>query len=646
MTRLNELTAVWRPPLQGLNTDDPVEMLPDLQSPDLVNFIHHEGYMRKVPGFAKSSTTALTIGGDTITIGRIYDFIKADGTQAYVAEGIRTGASAQRYVLKFVSGSWSATAILSGLDANAEINFATFGNYLIICNGVDNNFMSDGTAAGTFRLGISPPTNTLTAPATAGGSIPDGTYYYAYTYLNNTTGIESNPRVGALAVTYSGGPFQGTFTAPASTAAAGEGASHWKLYRTVVGGLSTGPFFFVAQGTIAASIVDNLTDTSLGAQIELDHDVAPKCQVPHVWRGRVWLTKETANPSTVYYSRVDKLGYFPQAVGDAQGARNYENVDLSDGQRMIGIGDLGNMIVFFKERSAHPYLHAGGDSFQQLSTIRTFGASNHRAILQRHGGIWTADFNGIWYFDGQVGLRVSQRIDSIFSAMSDAGKTKFHAAWYEAFKVYVLFYQRSGSTSTDAALVVDTFGVRPRADKVGLFKLEPLKCYGSGMITDSNGKPIIWIGGTAGHSYEFFKDNNNNFDGAAYTAYFKTKHFQADPHWIFRFREFIGTFRASVVTDAVINYVIDFGARAGSTSITLDVIGSSVTWTYLGSSASWTYAAVGVTWSGTTTTVTDKEAEIEGEGKAIQFSLSNNDLDADIRTSKIGMRAQRKKKAA
>lgn len=646
--RLNEVTRTWPAPIQGLNTDNPAELIPELQSPDLINFYHDEGFLRKALGFSKSSTTALTIGGDTITIGRIYNFIKADGTQAYIAEGVRTGSSPQRYVLKFVSGSWSATYILNGLNATAEINFATFGNYLIICNGVDDNYMSDGTAAGTFRLGISPPTTGLGAPTQAAGNITNATYFYRYTYLNNTTGIESNPITSGLSVLYADGSgfSKGTFTAPTNTSAANEGAGHWKLYRTVAGGLTSGPYFLIATGTIAASIEDNLNDTAIGVQIEIDHDVAPKCQVPHVWRSRLWATKETANPSTAYWSRVDKLAYFPRGIGDPLGVINFENVDLNDGDRMTGIGDIGNLLCFYKERSCHPYIHSGGDAFQKLGTIRTFGASNHRTIIQRQGGIWSADFNGVWYFDGQAGIRTTMRIDTTFSGMSDAGKVKFHSAWYEPLNAYILFYQRSGSTSTDAAIMVDTFGLRPRADRVGLFKLEPLKCYGSGMLTDSNAKPIIWIGGTAGHSYEMFKTGVFTYDTAAYSAYFDTKNHQLDPHAIYRMREFIGTFRSTTVGDVTLGWNFDFGNDARGTSFSVTQSGQTVAWTYASAAASWTFGGNPASWIIASSTISDIEAEIEGEGKSIQFTLSNGISAQDMAISKYGFRAQRKRRVA
>jgi len=648
--RLNEVTRTWPAPIQGLNTDNPVELIPDSQCPDMLNVYHEEGSLRKSLGFSKSSSVALVLNTVTITIGRIYNFIKADGTQAYVAEAIQTGGTggSQRHVVKFASGSWSTTPILSGLNADAEINFATFGNYLIICNGVDNNFMSDGTAAGTFRLGISPPTNALGAPAQAAGAITNATYRYKYTYTNNTTGIESNPTTASISVAYAdgSGASQGTFTAPANSSAAAEGVSHWTLYRTVAGGAAAGPYFKVTTGTIAANIVDNLADSSLGVQMEMDHDVAPKCQVPHVWYNRLWLTKETANPSTAYWSRVNKLAYFPQQIGDPLGANNVENMDLSDGDRVTGIGDIGNMICFYKNRSVHPYVNSGGDAFYRVETKRTFGAANHRSIIQRQGGLWSADFNGIWYFDGQAGIRTTLRIDTTFSAMSDAGKAKFHAAWYEMLNVYILFYQRTGSTSTDAAIMVDTFGLRPRADRVGLFKLEPLKAYGSGMLTDSNGKPIVWIGGTVGHSYEMFKTGVFTYDDAAYTAYFKTKHYQIDPHMIYRFREFIGTFKSATGSALTLTWSVDFDRETRGTTIALTQTGAVATWTFGGSAATWTFGGSPAVWTIASRTINDLEAEIEGEGKAIQFSVANSVSAQDMATSKLGFRAQRKRRAA
>jgi len=297
----------------------------------------------------------------------------------------------------------------------------------------------------------------------------------------------------------------------------------------------------------------------------------------------------------------------------------------------------------------HPYLHAGGDSFQKLSAVRTNGASNHRTIIQRYG-LWSADQNGIWFFDGQTSIRTTNRIDGLFKAMSAAGKVKFHGAWDESFNSYVLFYQRSGSTKTDAAIMVDTFGARPRADRVGLFKLEVLKCLGSGMVTDSDGVPQIWLGDTAGHSYLMFKPNVFTFDAAAYDAFFTTKFFQVDPHEIYRVREAIITVKSAVATGLSLSYSIDFGMESGSANIVLVNVGISVTWTLTkgGATVTWTITSGGatVTWSSTTGSVTDAEAEIEGEGKAIQFRVSNANAGDDFAVSKLGMRAQRKRKVA
>lgn len=654
MTRRFQRHKVWQAPIEGLNLSDPPELVTLTQATDLVNVYHEGGFLKKALGYAKNTTIALTKGGDTIIIGKIYDFINDAGTSTKVAEGIREGASARRYVLEHDGTDWvsisTTKADLSTFDADEDINFATFGDRLIICNGQDRNTVWTGTGGEAYFLGINPPTNTLVDPGEIAGAIPDATYFYTYTYKSTATGFESNPRAitAGFSVAYTLGGAQRVWASPADTSVTGEDADKWELYRTVAGGAAAGPYFSVGDADVGVAITDNVLDSALGPQLELDHDVAPDCQIPHVWRNRLWLTGDPSNKSTTYYSRVGTAAYFPgvgSPAGDAFGPVNLENVDASDGEVNTGLGDMGNILVMTKERSIHLYVHGGGDKFPKMATIRRHGCLNHRSIVQKDG-LWMADQNGIWFFDGQASFKVSTRIDSIFDDMSASGKTKFHAVWYEPLSFYVLFYQRSGSTLTDAAIIIDSRNRRPQADRVGIFKMEPLKCNGSGLVTDDDGEPNVWTGHDEGHGYLFFKPNTYSFDTAAYKAFFKSAIVQLDPNILFRFREAIMTVRTTGSWQVGLDWNLDFGNRVGgSTNVDISAVSMDATWIFAGSSVTWTFAAVGVSWALTTLAIIDATAEIEGESKSIQFTVSNDNANENFDISKMGLRAQVKKVA-
>lgn len=141
--------------------------------------------------------------------------------------------------------------------------FAHLGGQLFIVNGVDANIKYNGT--NVTRMGLVAP-STLAAPSKSAGSITGKRSYVATLVSSTLNGSAESEPTSATIVDYT--DQQGTFSSP-TVPSSDPQVDRWNLYATMEG-QSTYHKVNSSPVTLVTTIVDNLSDTTLSAALDID----------------------------------------------------------------------------------------------------------------------------------------------------------------------------------------------------------------------------------------------------------------------------------------------------------------------------------------------------------------------------------------
>lgn len=122
---------------------------------------------------------------------------------------------------------------------------------------------------------------------------------------------------------------------------------------------------------------------------------APKGNVSTVWRNQAWIAGVAANPSTLYYSRVDDFTSF------SGGTAGSITVNKQDGEAIVSIVPQGSSLIVIKDRSiwrvTYDFDQVTGTSFYVVVNISTQrgGISSRAAVLLNNDVIFLSNFGVI-----------------------------------------------------------------------------------------------------------------------------------------------------------------------------------------------------------------------------------------------------------
>lgn len=192
--------------------------------------------------------------------------------------------------------------IIQGSDGFGYINMAGSGALRLLSSTYYYELLLN-------RWGLEAPAVAPTVAAGAGTNLT-GTYYYAYTYTDNTQESGPSPFSAAITVTNQGIVISGMTAPPAG--------SSINLYR--MGGTIGGVPLQVASGILGTTYTDNLADAAItGAQLILTAntplDLFPSSGINccTFWKGRMWIGGGgQARATYLCYSNYELLSVFNQ----------------------------------------------------------------------------------------------------------------------------------------------------------------------------------------------------------------------------------------------------------------------------------------------------------------------------------------------
>lgn len=229
-------------------------------------------------------------------------------------------------------------------------------------------------AGNVLPLGLNAPTTAPVGSVGAGGLT--GTYQYAYSYVNDTNGIESSisPITSELVLANNAVTF--TFSAPTDAS-----VTHINLYR--IGGIWS-DFLLVATIAVGAlTYTDNTADAALVGRIlaSVDNTPAPAgvrfiCERQGTFFGAVG--------SRLYYTKGDGMPYYWPAT-------NYINV--FEPITALAASTLG--VYVFTQNAI--FLLAGNTalSFSLITVSRSQGCISYSSIAAVNDGVLFASNDGI-----------------------------------------------------------------------------------------------------------------------------------------------------------------------------------------------------------------------------------------------------------
>lgn len=367
----------------------------------LTDFKDHEAVIAKNCRMDKLGRVLTRKGGE-----KFNDAQMGSATAILGLHHFKYGASGSKFLecwnqYIYTDDGTTRTEIKNGQNTSAYYSFVNFDDFCWINNGVNTMLKYDGTTVTNACL-TAPSLGTFAAADSGSAGNVNGTVYYLVTFRVSSTGQESNAFTLASAPTVTVSSKQVNLTnIPVSSDAQ---VNQRCIYRTTDGGsVYDAQLVTTINDNTTTSYTDNTADASLGALINLDHDTSPLFQKVVVHRNRGF--GFTPNSSTIYFSLVNNLWYWPQGQVDLSATQKiyYLYVNPDDGDCITNIVSYGEDLLIFKKNGR--YVLRGFDetdfSVDPIVEDERVGCVSFRAAKVAGGACYFMDSSGIYVMNGQ-----------------------------------------------------------------------------------------------------------------------------------------------------------------------------------------------------------------------------------------------------
>jgi hypothetical protein len=238
--------------------------------------------------------------------------------------------------------------------------------------------MIDNTPDASLTGSVFPASGALLSSANAGNldnSFTDGLpYQYYATFVNGTSGVESNPSPISSALSIAGESAQ-ISDIPISSDAQ---VTQRNLYRQ--GGTSDVPRFLATiNDNATTTYTDNAVDTALAlTELSFTHD-PPLAAIGYFYshKNRIIGAGDAANPYRLYLSSYGLPEYWPTVQNDLDIDGGWIDVEPTFGDAIVGFCSTGSLLVIAKADSIHVLM---GDSFSDFVVRK---AADYGCIARR-----------------------------------------------------------------------------------------------------------------------------------------------------------------------------------------------------------------------------------------------------------------------
>lgn len=360
-----------------------------------------DGAIVKRKGRTKQNSSAVT--GNS-TIHSLFTIGQPSGAD-YILGGHDTRFS-------YFPVSAAPVLIRSGLTNGALMSAATINDYLFVCNGFDRPFMTQGSAATTYQIGINPVTPAQYAgvavalgPVVGATGLTAGTHRFAYRYRSTITGARSQPYivgnsiVGSTTVVAAGGESL-NFTIGAAAVSADAQVTTIDVFMQEANALVDAPYFFICSFNNAAGgpfAIPNVTYTDISdpsnmvrERLDVDDELPLVASRDfETWRGRLLAI---TSDYTVAYSKQRFDGNSYINLPTSWPGDNELEVGRGDGDPLVKIIKYYDYIIAFKRRSVWVLLgdfDSADFGFKRLkSNVSNIGLLNPRSVVQAGNSVY------------------------------------------------------------------------------------------------------------------------------------------------------------------------------------------------------------------------------------------------------------------
>jgi hypothetical protein len=349
--------------------------------------------------------------------------------------------------------------------ATAFTTAVQYGNVLYTNAG--QQYQGNGVAASVPYVWQQPaPTFTIGA-ATSSGSIPPGTYYYAYTYsvVNGNGTQETSPDAGAFA------PFAISVTITTSQDITLTPSSPWSgtfadgsTYSTNLYRMSAAQttWLFLANVTGSAPYTDTLADASIASnqQLDLHRDPPPVGGAVFSHKERVWVftlyNSEASSASTfsafsqcqLWYSDYGIPWSFDNSFGvilvGQETIPNDATFTANPGDLPVQGVSLQSIAILFKTRTVWCVYGDDETTFVARRVANIGCVSANSVAVCQSLAFWLSE-EGVYYFDGYNPPQLIS--EKIRGALQDIpiSDQKVSQAWFSD-RAYYLSFPATGVT--------------------------------------------------------------------------------------------------------------------------------------------------------------------------------------------------------
>lgn len=428
----------------------------------------------------------------------------------------RSGANLTQYHLLFGDdGSLNRlnSGTIAAADAGSPTPF-TAGDLIPSCAAADNLlFMVNGTDAKKFDgtdvtgLGITRPSAPTVVDAGVAGN-PDGTYEFALSYGNSSTGHESS-RSDSTSVTITTNKITVSWATPADAQVdqvflyVRKPAVTTEFFRLIVG-VSPAVDASDAFGITADPITVDVTDTQLNALLTLAPDTAendpPVAGIKAVafHQSRLFAFDETS----MYYSKVGLPESFdPEAV---------EPINNDDSQRVVGGFSAFGTLVIWKGNSTYVLNGTDPDTWQVELADPFIGNSSLASAVFINGYLywWSTRGPVRWNGSGTIEPIGETYLSPTVSADAlDYSLLDHVVAGVDMTRQKVLFAVPERGTSRNSLILPFNY----RTGGWDSDKWDPFDVASMCVVEDSSGSPWVMMGNYNGRVFQWW---NADLDGA------------------------------------------------------------------------------------------------------------------------------------
>ncbi len=161
----------------------------------------------------------------------------------------------------------------------------------------------------------------------------------------------------------------------------------------------------------------------------------PACSYLEYWLDRVWCARTDSEPSAVYFSALTNStgDILDPSTGTASWpATNAIYVDREGGSPIYGIKAYRGNLYVFKNNGIWRIVFRNDFDIQVVKTLSSVGTRFHTAIPEIDGLLYFVSSDGIYAFDGDQSVRISDKINTKFGILRQPQVNELTRIWTAA----------------------------------------------------------------------------------------------------------------------------------------------------------------------------------------------------------------------